>query len=297
MTAEVFETGQTISVTASFVDGMGDLVDPAAVSVTITKPDGTTLTPPPNITTIGVGRRLITFTLSERGTWGVRWTSVDPTSAVDQMFVADWASTYSGGQSLVTLQEYRDITRDHVTENGEVQAYLTEAVSLLEEHLQRKLTNQQVTEVLEVWCIDDVTYAYPTITPITAIPPNTTYVIDHNNARLRGVTLLSESIVSGVGLELLGDGNPYVLRERPRYTEVTYSGGYTNATLPQTLKRALCRIAFGLSRMSTSSVIGAESMRVGDVSVSYPKSQGALDALAPGTSLMVKPYKRKRLRF
>jgi hypothetical protein len=290
-----YETGQTVAVTGSFYENE-QLVDPATVSVVVTKPDGTTLTPAPIPVRLTTGKWFISLTLTNRGTWGVRFTGTSPDTATDIILVADWSSQPGGGQTLVSLQEYRDITRDNDTENEAVQTYLTEAVELVEEFLQRKLASQTITEIVEVWTIDGGTYAYPTVTPITAVPPGSVYTIDHGNSRLRGVSLLSESILTG-GSGLLGDGNPYKLRERPLYTQVTYTGGYTNTTLPQTLKRAIARVAFGLSRITTASVIGAQSLRVGDVSVTYPSLQGGIDTLAPGVSLMIKPYKRKRVRF
>lgn len=195
--------------------------------------------------------------------------------------------------SLVTVQEYRDITRDVNTAAEEVSARIEEATDLVEEYLQRRLRFGTYTEELEIW---DAAYAYPEVTPIVSVPSGASYAIDVGAVRFR-------SVLSDLSLNdwlWYADPPGGIVNSpgiRPLYATLVYDGGYTNATCPQTLKRGIARVARGLVVTNPQRVLGATSISVGDVSVSYPKAIGDIDVLVPGITITLKPYKRKRVRF
>lgn len=206
-------------------------------------------------------------------------------------------------QNLVTVQEYRDITHDHTTSASAVDEFLDEAVDMLEGDggLGRYLRHGTYTETLEVWYDDGLTYVYPLATPITDVPASANYVVDVGARRLRGVladALAFDAVMVGVGYPevatFFGDSS-----NRPAYSTVTYDGGYTHATVPRQLQRAIARLANGLITMSPqrASFLGAEAISVGDVSVKYPAAAGSLDEIVPGLSLTLRGFKRRRVLY
>lgn len=202
----------------------------------------------------------------------------------------------------MTVQEYRDVTKDVTTTASAVEEALDEAVDLLEGDggLGRLLRSQERTEVLECWYIDGIGYVYPLATPITAVPPSATYSIDVGGRRLRGVvsdtTALFDLpvVAGGPVMSFFGDE-----AQRPSYVTVVYTGGFTHNTIPRSLARAIARIARGLITMSPQrlATVGATAVRVGDVAVTYPEFTGALDELVPGISLTLRGFQRRRVRF
>lgn len=203
-------------------------------------------------------------------------------------------------QTLVTVEEYRTITADTTTAASAVSARLEEALDLVEECLDRRLESGTYTETLEVWYEDGIRYVYPLVTPVTSVPASAAYEVDFGDRRLRGVIA---NAPSGVTWPVLTPNvhsssaiSPYS-RSRPDYATVEYTGGFTHDTLPVTLRQYIAFVARGLVKRNVGMVIGAQEVSVGDVRVKYPAISSALDALVPGVSLGLKPYRRKRIRF
>lgn len=299
MTVRTFETGQDVSASAVFRDEAGVLVNPATVTLTVYRPDSTSLAVTPTNPTTGY--YIGTFTLSARGTWALRWAATSPGVTYDEIIVASWSSAATGADDLlVTLQEYRDITQDLTSDNERVIAQLNRATRLACEYLQRELTQAEYTETLEVWYEDGIGYVYPLVTPIMSVQASAAYEVDFGERRLRGVI---SNAPSGVTWPVMRpnvsetSAIPPWTKSRPDYATVTYVGGFTNATLPQTLKEYIAYLASALIRRNSTAIIGMQEAQVGDVRVKYPKIDSALDALVPGVTLGLKPYKRKRVRF
>lgn len=188
-------------------------------------------------------------------------------------------------QTLVTVEEYRFITNDQTTAASAVSARLEQSLKLIDEYLQRHLETNTYTESCEVWYTCEGSYAYPVNTPITSVPLDSTYIIDVNGRRLRGV--VSDVVNAPVF------GFPY---SDTVYTTITYTGGFTHDTLPETLREIIAWGAVGLLRRSPGVPVGATDVRVGDVAVKYPSARGGLDVLIPGASTSLRAYKRKRVR-
>ena len=193
--------------------------------------------------------------------------------------------------ALVTIQEYRDITKDLNTAAEEVSARLEESQELVEEYLKRKLSFGTYTEDLEVWFGDGTSYAYPSVTPVVSVPADSSYIVDFGSVRFLSVTDVLTGVFWWDTVGLVGGDYG-----RTRFATVTYDGGYTNETCPRTLKRAIARGARSLIAMDVQRLVGATHITVGDVSVDYGKFTGDLEALVPGISLALRPYRRKQLR-
>lgn len=299
MTIRTLETGQDVSVTATFRNEADVLVNPATVAITVYKPDGTALAPAPTITSLGTGVRTTAFNLSMRGSWVVRWVSTNPTVTSDDIIIADWSGA-PGADQLLSLQDYRDITMDVTSQNSELSAALARATSLIEDSLGRALRYGTYTETLEVWYEDGIGYVYPLVTPIISVTAGAMYEVDYGERRLRGIVADAPNGVTWPTLTpniSETSAIPPFTRSRPDYAAVTYTGGFTASTLPYTLREAHAFIARALMKRNAGSVIGAQEASVGDVRVKYPKIDSALDALVPGVTALIKPYKRRRVRF
>lgn len=202
--------------------------------------------------------------------------------------------------SLVTYSEYVMITHDSTTPSAEVEVNLDDALELIEDTLERKFESASYVDVTsEVWFIDGLQYVYPDNTPVTAVPSGQSYAIDAPyDTRIVGVALnaLGNDPVSN-SLWMWGEVSPYAQRERPYFATYSYTGGYTHDTLPPRLRRAICLLAQKLQTYNPATPLGGTQLSVGDVMVKYPDAQTSLDYILPGITFLLKPFKRKRIRF
>lgn len=176
----------------------------------------------------------------------------------------------------VTIADYRVTTGDTTTASSAVSAALLEAESLLEEELRRQLVSESRSATFKIWPDGSL---YPDAWPVTAVAG--------------GLTIVDERTISGAE----PDDSPFIgvwtnPSSPPRAT-ITWTGGYTAATLPATLKRALYDLAKAV--LADAPVpVGATSMSVGDVSVSFGNATaGGLDAILPGLSTRVARYRNR----
>lgn len=184
--------------------------------------------------------------------------------------------------ALVSVTRYREITRDVSTDEATVTARIEEAREMIEEALDRPLNNEARTEALLLeWDGAWGYLAYPRATPITTIPGNSAYSI-YDDVTLRSVP---------------PDGSPLFgtwVGSLPLKGTVTYTGGFTADTLPHKLERAIANLAcaFGAEALAP---VGASSVRVGDVSVTYTaQSQEDLDVWVPGLWSRIRKFRHRR---
>lgn len=76
-----FFLGQTVSVEGTFKDDTGALANPATVITTVTRPDGTTMTPGTGNVSVGVFRSK--FVLTQVGWWGYKMTGTESDGDID----------------------------------------------------------------------------------------------------------------------------------------------------------------------------------------------------------------------
>lgn len=174
--------------------------------------------------------------------------------------------------ALVTWARYVSFTNDTTSVEEDVETALGLSQSLLEEYLGRELESGERTETLQV----REGRVYPSVTPITEADA---YTID-GNALSDASALFSDFWVT------------------PRFVapmaEITYTGGFTSATLPVALARA---IANGAKELLTSPVSslpqGATSVRLGDAAVTFALPIGTV--LQAFSGPLVSRWKRRRV--
>lgn len=157
--------------------------------------------------------------------------------------------------SIVTIAEYRSVTGDTVTASGTVQDLLDDAEQDLEEFLDRPLALGTYTHRLRVYSERRGLVSYAKATPIT----------DPGDYTQAGNALVGTSPTGG----------PFDLSD-PAYADVTYTGGWTNATLPRCIRHDVIWAAREAARGEAARVpAGATSVSVGDASVSYGPTGGS----------------------
>jgi hypothetical protein len=178
----------------------------------------------------------------------------------------------------VTVAGYRLRTGDETTEAPDVTGALAEAQTPLEEELRRDLALQERTESMVIDCDGRM---YPKAWPITACATNT----------IDGRTLLGGTPDVDQWLGLIGYDGPATRR-----ATITYTGGFDADTLPVTLRNAIYDLARADLADAALLPVGASSVSVGDVSVSYTAGDGtggALDEQVPGLWARVKKYRAR----
>lgn len=169
---------------------------------------------------------------------------------------------------LLDHDYYKAITGDLASSPEAFASAASSAQDLLEDALDRVglLESAVRTESMPV---SDSGYVYPTATPVTVADGWTI----RDNSLLGGRTDLGEWV------GLIGS-------DEPAYTDVTYTGGYTWATLPEYARRDLASATWALLHppdlsSTTATPAGASSVSVDDVSISWGAGG------APGSSATV----------
>lgn len=187
------------------------------------------------------------------------------------------ATLYSLG--AVTIDGYRVHTGDMTTAGTVVSGALVEAGELLDDELRRHLAWQSRTEKCRIYPDGTV---YPPAWPITAA---TDLTIDGRS--LRGA---------------VPDATPFVGQFGDltvNLATVTWSGGYDDGThstiLPTTMKNAVYELARALTADTSAIPVGATSVRVGDVAVTYGTvgATSHLDSLVPGLTARIVKYRNR----
>lgn len=261
----------------------GVAVDPTTVTVTVRSPLGvvTVYTDAVN-DTAGVGLFYKDITPDVAGVWTYQFAGSGNVGIIEQgtfTVVAAIMPTTTAG--LVSIADYRTATRDRITSDVNVTAALTEAQTLIEEYLGRPLASAERTEDLR---IDYAGRVYPLATPITAIA---------SPAGLTNRTAYILGAWPGETFWMIHEWGPIYNVDIPRLT-VTYTGGWTSATLPATIRRRLCWEAYKLLHFEALADVpeAAAAATIGDAAVSF----GPGGAGAGSPEGVVSPTTRKALR-
>jgi len=194
--------------------------------------------------------------------------------------------------SLVTYPTYVRLTGDSTSASSDVMAAMDDATDLLEDCLNRTLRHGTYTETVRV---SPSGHAYPRAVPITAIPAGAAYE-SVNPYELRFVSPSQDPSFDVIDWPYLdADGSYPALWPR---VSLQYDGAYTEATLPFSLKRAICLIANKLLTDPTASALsGSWSRSVGDVSESHTatanEAETAIDAIVPGLWATIRGRRRR----
>lgn len=168
---------------------------------------------------------------------------------------------------LLEEQTYRAITGDTATASAAFASAASAAQELLEEDLRRPGYLESV-ERTEVCLLAPDGTLYPTATPITAITGGYEVVDDVVYGAVPSVAAFTGLIDTSVS---------------PKRASITYTGGYTTATVPEHVLRDLAWATYAILNGYTGSqnaaagdTTGATSVRVGDIAVTYgPSGRGA----------------------
>lgn len=157
---------------------------------------------------------------------------------------------------MISVERYRAITGDDDTAASAVEEFVAEAQDMLEDCLDRPLESAERTESMRP---DRHGNLWPKATPIT---DGGDYTVD--------------------GLALVG-GSPFWggIIDPTTSVSVTYTGGWTDETLPKCIERDLAMAAYRLGHppaLGTSEYPeGATSVRLGDAAVTFgPGGAGAV---------------------
>lgn len=156
---------------------------------------------------------------------------------------------------LISVERYRLITGDQDTAATAVTAAVEEATQLLGEDLGWEITEAERTETLQVFGGK----VYPSSIPITVVGDG--QAID-GHAVTGAAPIGSDFLTEGV------EGGP--LR-----ATLTYTGGWTDDTVPTTIARDIAWAARGILNPSAALGVpaGATSVTLGDASVTFANPQ------------------------
>jgi hypothetical protein len=137
--------GGIIRLTYTVKNDLGAATNPSAATLTITQPDGTLATPTVTVPPVVTGQLVVDFTPAQAGLHSVHWATTGPTTAEDDMFVAE-----APGRLLVSVDEAIGqlraagvITSD--TDREQLQWLCLAASAAVELELDRYVVRRQVT--------------------------------------------------------------------------------------------------------------------------------------------------------
>lgn len=185
--------------------------------------------------------------------------------------------------SLVTLDDYQRITHDTTSSEDDVTDALAAAQDLVAEYIRRpnRLAHGTYTDRLRLYLVDGIRIVYPIATPVASAANGLT-VLD--GRAVAGAWTDDSPLIDGI----LGVGTP-------PYATVTYTGGWTEVTLPETVRREIAKTARLSLQPSTLNVpVGATSVRVGDVAVGFGSSAAAGAELTDASRKALRRYVRRR---
>ena len=169
---------------------------------------------------------------------------------------------------LLTTTYYRQLTGDESTAATAVASAASAAQDLLEADLARVgyLEEAERTETLPLF--DDGTL-YHTANPVTAVDGGLDWLDGVVYGAVPDVPAFT-GIIDAV---------------RPRRVELTYTGGFTEATCPEPILRDLAWVAYAIihgvsarQAAAAGATSGATSVRLGDVAVTWPSGGSAAGA-------------------
>lgn len=210
-----------------------------------------------------------------------------PDSGYVTIAIAAHLSSTASYSGLVGIGEYRLATLDTTSADTAVTGALERAQRIVAEYLRRGVPGEAQplisAERTELLIIDDLFRIYPSCVPITALP---------DGLQTRGYAVYG--VVPSFLVSFIID---YDRLNTPR-TSLTYTGGWTPVTLPETVRQHICWKAWELLRTPLAQEgisVGAVSVRSGDASVTFrdPNPGGAAAArLSDGAKKELRPWRR-----
>lgn len=192
--------------------------------------------------------------------------------------------------SLLSYETYVRLSGDATTASADAEAAMDDAVSMLDDVLNRSLVEAERTEQVRIGPTGHVT---PRAVPITAVPAEAAYQIGTSH-ELRFVTYAGDApFFDTLDWRYFDYDNDYPARWAR--TTLTYTGGFTEATLPFRLKKAICLLAQAFVTDPTGLVDSQVTNKtVGDVSISFSpqEAEGIVDHFVPGLWCTIQGFRR-----
>lgn len=195
--------------------------------------------------------------------------------------------------SVLSYDRYVVLSGDTATASASVEAAIVEAEGLVIEFLRRPLAEGTYTDHLFV---EYDGFVYPKAVPIASVPVSASYEV-YDTVAIRNVDSgIGDFTVEGYERTVPGSYQVH----RPK-AAVTYTGGWTSASLPFSVARTIARLAYAIAnpRPLSDDSGGATSKSLGDASVSYGPGGAAgdapgrdmIEALAPGAVSALDGYR------
>lgn len=188
---------------------------------------------------------------------------------------------------------YVRTTGDLDSDPHEVQMHWEDALAMVQESLQRFLAQDTFTHRLRVWPRG---FVYPHAVPVASVAASASYYVE-DEYTLAGVSADSlPLIVSPSTVPFYADFGRWLSYQHDGvWATVTYTGGYTAATFPVTLRKCVDQLAGALIAGPDAAGLqrGVQSATVGDVSLTRDSSSSAseLDELVPGISKTLRRFR------
>lgn len=214
------------------------------------------------------------------GMWRAHWTGVIngvPVSGDDLFEVVAAGEIVFPDSPVVSKERYRIITLDTTSADAAVTGALVDAQQLVEDYLDRKLTQALRTETM--------TYGpnglvWPKAWPVIVAPAGMT--IERSRRAIGG---------SSPG----GLTDAFADSDEPEFVTLTYTGGYTSATLPRVIESRIAWSAYSMLHPSVGASVpaGAKSVSVGDASITFDKASSG--SAVEISFIDLKPYRRRHV--
>jgi hypothetical protein len=187
--------------------------------------------------------------------------------------------------TVVTPQQYREQTGDTTHFWSEIATWLASAQELVESALQRLLESEERTETMRAQASRTYAVLYPAAWPVTVVPDG--YATEYDGRRIR---------TRSTGWDMLIE--PWDWATEPVRT-LTYTGGYTSATLPAALRAAIIDVARlgAVAGLTGPYPANASSVRLGDAAVTFfdasAQASDLLEQMVPGLAGRLRPWRRQ----
>lgn len=135
--------GDVVPLAVEITDSSGAPATPTTIVCTITRPDGTSVTPTP--VGVGTGSYTVDYQPTQAGVHVVRWASTGPVASFADVFDVRPAGP-GGVVSLADAKAYLNVRVD--TYDDELRGMLFSAVERVERHLHQALGRRTVTELV-----------------------------------------------------------------------------------------------------------------------------------------------------
>lgn len=172
----------------------------ATVTLTVTLPDGTSVSPPVTNPPVETGRYRVDYPSVQAGRHLARWTTVDPTSAYTDAFDVRPAEQ----PLIVSLADVKKhLNKTDAGDDEELRSFIEAATAVIEEHRAETVTRRTVVEDIRVrgpvMVVQLGTSPVQSLTSVATVDGSTTWDVDDLHVTPHGVvTVQSGAALSGL---------------------------------------------------------------------------------------------------